>query len=111
MMQVERDDDVIVITVDAARLDAGSATAFHHGASQALKNEKKAVFDLSAVGFMDSTGVGALVGVTKTMRKGGGIAVCGLTPAVKTVFTLLRMDMMFKVKPDRTAAVALLRET
>lgn len=109
MLAVEHTDDVVVLAVDLPRLDAASATGFHQAATQALEGKRKAVFDLSSVDFMDSTGVGALVGVAKRLGSDGKAAVTGLTPGVKTIFSLLRMDMLFQVQPDRAAAVEALR--
>lgn len=110
MLAVEHKDDIVVLAVDLPRLDAASATGFHQAASQALEGKRKAVFDLSSVEFMDSTGIGALVGVAKRLGVGGKAAVTGLTPGVKTIFSLLRMDMMFSVQPTRAAAVDMLRQ-
>ncbi|MBB4266497.1 STAS domain-containing protein [Roseospira visakhapatnamensis] len=110
MIQVEQDDTVLVVTVHETRLDAESAMAFLQDATDAVKTRPRVVFDLSAVGFMDSTGIGALVGVTQSMETGGGVAVFGLTPAVEMVFTLLRMDMLFAIAPDRTSALAQVRD-
>lgn len=106
MIRTEKLDDVTILVVDMARLDATTATAFHAQASPVIREATKVVMDFSAVEFMDSTGIGALVGVTKAIAPGGRIAMCGLSPAVETIFKLLRMDMFFIVAEDRAGAAA-----
>lgn len=54
------------------------------------------VVDLSAVEFMDSTGLGMLVGALKYSRTSGGdIALVGARPNVWKVFTITGLDKVF----------------
>lgn len=99
---------VAVLTVTEPRIDVSTATRFHQESCAAIEGRKTVVFDLSAVEFMDSTGIGALVGVAKRIGRDGRAAVVGLSPPVKTIFTLLRMDMVFAVHADLDAAVSAL---
>ena len=54
------------------------------------------LIDLSAVDYIDSTGIGALIAIHKRARKKeGGVAVRGLNGLVKELFTLTRVDKVF----------------
>ena len=65
------------------------------------------VADLSGMGFVDSSGLGALVAALKRARsKGGDLRLCGVVPAVSTILDLTRLTKLFQVHPDRESAVA-----
>jgi len=54
------------------------------------------VLDFTAVEFIDSTGLGVLVGALKHSRTGGGdIALVGARPNVWKVFTITGLDKVF----------------
>lgn len=54
--------------------------------------------DLSNVDFMDSTGLGVLIGVLKRLREGdGSLALAGIKPAVSRVFEITGLDRIFTV--------------
>jgi anti-sigma B factor antagonist len=56
--------------------------------------------DLSGVGFMDSSGVATLVEALKLCKTAGiSLVLCGLTPKVLDVFSLARLDRVFKIVP------------
>ena len=66
----------------------------------------KVVVDLSSVNFVDSSGLGALVSAHKTARPlGGDIRVCGARPEVTTIFELTRLTKVFRMFPNRQAAL------
>lgn len=56
------------------------------------------VVDLKAVTFMDSTGLGVLVGRLKLIRaQGGTMRVLGATERVHKVFTITGLDRVFDI--------------
>ncbi len=58
----------------------------------------RVVLDLSAVEFMDSSGVGALLGVQKRLPANGEpVTLKGARPAVVGVLELLRLQRVFKI--------------
>lgn len=86
------------ITICEARLDAAVATAFKDSMRTAMAQGSGAVtLDLSQVLFMDSSGLGALIAVLKTMPPDRALRLCGLTPNVQRVFRLTRMDSVFTI--------------
>jgi|AGTN01.1.fsa_nt_gi anti-anti-sigma factor len=110
MIDIDQRDGVILITVTIPRIDVSTAVRFHEASCKAIDGSKKVVFDLTRVEFMDSTGIGALVGVAKRIGRDGRAAVTGLNPTVKTIFSLLRMDMVFSVQPSTDSAVQYLTQ-
>ena len=59
----------------------------------------KAVFDMSLVEFVDSSGVGALLGVLRRLpQREATVALKGMQPQVRTVFELLRLQRVFQIE-------------
>ncbi|MBQ7668305.1 MAG: anti-sigma F factor antagonist [Clostridia bacterium] len=60
-----------------------------------FRNTKHLIFDFTGVNFMDSSGIGMVMGRYKNMHKNHGtVAVVGLKPTVKKIFT---MSGLFKI--------------
>lgn len=55
--------------------------------------------DLSAVDFMDSSGLGAIISIYKSMPKGRSLELTGLSSNVERVFRLTRMDTVLTICP------------
>jgi anti-sigma B factor antagonist len=66
------------------------------------------VVDLSATGFVDSSGLGALVASLKVARRAGGdLRLAGTTPQIDTVLQLTNLDKVLQPSPTVDAALAL----
>lgn len=54
--------------------------------------------DLADVDFMDSTGLGVLIGALKRLRETGGtLVLAGTKPAVTRVFEITGLDRIFTI--------------
>ncbi len=84
--QTER---VMVVEV-AGELDLHSAPQLRAEVGRALENNvPRIVIDLAGVTFLDSTGVGVLVGALKRARAAtGALNFCGAQPRVRRVFEI-----------------------
>jgi anti-sigma B factor antagonist len=97
------DGAATVVRVHSLRLDAAVAEELRRGLVEALgSDESQMVIDLSEVTFMDSSGLGALVGSLKS-SKSKDIAISGAQPAVRTVLRMTRVDRAIRVLPAPTA--------
>jgi anti-sigma B factor antagonist len=106
-MTEESRGPVLVLTVHEARLDAVRAPALREALIRHVEaGHDRIVLDLSATGFMDSSGLGALVSCIKRMGSRGGFAVAGAQGPVARLFALTRMDRVFSLHPDAEAAIA-----
>jgi anti-sigma B factor antagonist len=84
---------VSVLAPMTARLDAGSCTEFHDRLREILaRGQRLVVCDLSAVTFMDSTGLSVLLGAIKELSGDGALACAGMSPAVRRLFQVTRLD-------------------
>ena len=68
------------------------------------------VLDLSALQYMNSTGLNILINVlTRTRNAGGDALISGLSNSVRQLFLVTKLDSVFTILPDVDAAVARLR--
>lgn len=89
-----------LVEVEENRLDAAIATAFKDRMREVISQAGRlVVLDLGHVGFMDSSGLGAVISVLKAMPPGQKLELSGLTPNVERVFRLTRMDLVFDIRP------------
>lgn len=102
--------DISVVTPDGERLTAANSTHFKESVVAHVEDgHSRLVVDMSAVSFVDSAGLGALVGVLKRIGNRGDIVVCGLADSVRQMFELTRMNRIFTEYPDRETAIAALQ--
>ena len=96
-----------LITVSEERIDAAVAIQFKDK-MRAISDEGDShlVLDLARVAFVDSSGLGAIVASMKQLKPGQKIELAGLTPTVQKVFRLTRMDSVFTIYDDVSAAFA-----
>jgi len=67
----------------------------------------KVVVNLARVNYIDSSGLGVLVGAMKEAGKSGGkLVLAGLNREVRTVFDLTRLSRFFDIYDSETAALA-----
>lgn len=90
--------DIRLLTVAGDRIDAAVAIAFKDR-MRALTDGAPAtvILDLSAVTFIDSSGLGSIVAAMKQMGAQRKLHLAGLTPNVDRVFRLTRMDKVFTI--------------
>lgn len=89
------------------RLDAAQAVRFKEGLRELSDaGADHILIDMQDIGFMDSSGLGAVVTVMKQMGKSKRLELAALSPAVAKVFTLTRMDKVFSIYPSVDAALA-----
>lgn len=109
---VEELENVTVIRL-ANRFDAYTAPAVREKLLELqARGQVKIIVDLSAVDFVDSTGLATLVAGLKHCRRAGGeLMLSGLRSQVKVIFELTRLDHTFPIYEDEAAALSALGNT
>ncbi len=98
---------VVVLTLPEQKLDATISTVFKEMAVKELRDDRKVyLLDLEPIRFLDSSGLGAIVGIRKAIGRDGQMHICGLSPAVERVFELLKMNRIFQIFETREEALA-----
>jgi len=101
---------VDAVTVVAPRGDLDMATVDEvRGALAALigRGKSRLLVDLGGVGYVDSSGMGALVAAMKQARAAGGdVRLCALQDDVRGIFDLTRLSRAMSIHPTRQEALA-----
>ena len=97
-------DDVLIVRPQEDRLDAAIAVQFKD-AMRDLPHDapQRVVLDMGGIQFLDSSGLGAVIGAMKLLAPAHTLEIADLTPAVAKVFKLTRMDSFFIIHPSAHA--------
>ncbi|HEY8592028.1 MAG TPA: STAS domain-containing protein [Sphingomicrobium sp.] len=91
------DDGVAVVGVDGDRLDAAATPAFKQALDSGLSTDVRAVIlDASGLAFVDSTGLGAIVGVMKRLPEGATLVIAGAQAPLKRLLQITSLDRLFR---------------
>jgi anti-sigma B factor antagonist len=100
-LQTESNGDILIVTPTEDRLDAAVAVQFKDSMrAVAATAPERVVLDLARVSFLDSSGLGAVIGAMKLLAPASRLELAGLTPPVEKVFKLTRMDRIFTIHAD-----------
>ncbi len=100
--------DVAVLRFDGGEvLDSYVASDVKAQAFRRLDGRTDLVIDLSNLEFVDSAGLGVLVGIYKRVKqRGRRVAVAGAQPYVSRVMKIIKLDQVFESFPDVPSALA-----
>jgi len=69
--------------------------------------ERKFLVDCSGTAYIDSSGLGALVTISKKVRESGGeLRLAGLNSDLQSLFELTKLDTLFVIAPSVADALA-----
>ena len=97
---------VVVVNVDG-QLIVGNRQELKQQVIDALEGgARKFVVDFTRTGYIDSSGLGVLVSLSKKIREhGGDLRLAGLNEDLQTLFELTKLDTLFQI--TRTTQEAL----
>ncbi len=97
LIVTEFDGDLLV-RVGEDRIDAAAAVQFRDAMrTLSARGHRRLVLDLSQVTFVDSSGLGAIVGAMKHLGADRDLELAALAPPVARVFRLTRLDEVFRI--------------
>ncbi|HMU62371.1 MAG TPA: STAS domain-containing protein [Gemmatimonadales bacterium] len=98
---------VLVVEVEG-QLIVGNRQELKATIQQALDNgERKLLVDFAKTGYIDSSGLGALVSISKKVREQGGeLRLSGLNEDLRSLFELTKLDTLFAIADDSAQALA-----
>jgi anti-sigma B factor antagonist len=87
-------DELVAVITGEGRLNMVSAPLLREAVIEAITaGRPRIVVDLSAIDFMDSSGLGALIGCLKSARQAGGdLRICAPSSQVEMVLQLSNLD-------------------
>src|SRR5512147_408719 len=96
-VQKER-NGVVVVAVDG-QLIVGNRQELKQKILDALEaGDRKFLIDFTRTGYIDSSGLGVLVSLSKKIRdQGGELKLAGLNEDLRTLFELTKLDTLFAI--------------
>ena len=71
------------------------------------RGERRILVDFSHTGYIDSSGLGALVSISKRVREvGGELRLSGLNEDLRSLFELTKLDSLFSIADTPQQALA-----
>src|SRR5690606_17070589 len=97
---------VYLIRVEG-QLIVGNRQELQTAIQEALDHgERRFVIDFSRTGYIDSSGLGALVSISKKVREQGGeLRLAGLNEDLRSLFELTKLDTLFAISDTAERAV------
>src|ERR671915_1384258 len=98
---------VIVVQVEG-QLIVGNRQELKELVQAALdRGERRILIDFSRTGYIDSSGLGALVSISKRIRESGGeLRLSGLNEDLRSLFELTKLDTLFSIADTPQQALA-----
>ncbi len=100
-------DDIVVIEIQEDNLDASNVREFREEMQKLIKDKNRVVLDMSALKFVDSSGLGALISCLRdTNSRKGDFRLSSLSRSVLALFELMRMHRVFSIHDNADSAVS-----
>ena len=98
---------IVIVTVDG-QLIVGNRQELKQKITEALeKGERKFLIDFTNTGYIDSSGLGVLVSLSRKIREADGeLRLAGLNEDLRTLFELTKLDSLFSIADSPAAALA-----
>lgn len=103
---VKKENDVTIIDVEG-QLIVGNRQELKQKVLQELEGgERKFLIDFAQTGYIDSSGLGVLVSLSKKIREQGGeLRLANLSEDLRTLFELTKLDTLFQISASRQDAL------
>jgi anti-sigma B factor antagonist len=110
-MKNELKDGVLVITLEGNLLgEHTNNPVIDFLKEQIEKGNKKILFNLGEVKFVNSTGLGMLLtAITKTRSAGGEMTLSNLPDQMKKLLQMTKLENIFNAQSDEAAGIAYLK--
>lgn len=100
-LAIKEEQNITIVEVLDSRLDASIAPEFKTQMEEIIQQgNQQIILDISTISFMDSSSLGAMVGVLKAMGNNGKLVISGASGVVLELFKLTRMDRVFNLATD-----------
>ena len=105
--QTKGSNGVVVVQVEG-QLIVGNRHELKDLVQAALeRGERRLLIDFSRTGYIDSSGLGALVSISKRIREAGGeLRLAGLNEDLRSLFELTKLDTLFVIANSASEALA-----
>jgi anti-sigma B factor antagonist len=94
--------NVVVVDVDGQLIVGNRQELKQKVLDELDKGERKFLIDFARTGYIDSSGLGVLVSLSKKIREQAGeLRLADLNDDLKTLFELTKLDTLFQIADNR----------
>ncbi|MEW5917322.1 MAG: STAS domain-containing protein [Gemmatimonadota bacterium] len=103
---IHKEGDVCVVSVEGQLIVGNRQELKQKVLDEIERGERKFLVDFSQTGYIDSSGLGVLVSLSKKIREHGGeLRLANLNEDLKTLFELTKLDTLFQIADTRERAL------
>ena len=103
---IEQLDGVTIVGVDGELTVTNRSELKERVLGRLDDGDRRFVIDFAKTGYIDSSGLGVLVSLSKRIREHSGrLRLAGLNEDLKTLFELTKLDTLFQITDTRAAAL------
>src|SRR5947208_4657555 len=98
---IKKEGEIVVVDVEGQLIVGNRQELKQKVLDELERGEKKFLIDFAQTGYVDSSGLGVLVSLSKKIREQGGeLALTNLNDDLKTLFKLTKLDTLFSLRDD-----------
>lgn|SRR5690606_26030163 len=103
---IERQAEVLIVDVEGQLIVGNRQELKQKVLDELDSGGRKFLVDFSQTGYIDSSGLGVLVSLSKKIRENGGeLRLANLNDDLKTLFELTKLDTLFHIADSRERAL------
>jgi anti-sigma B factor antagonist len=104
---VKREGEVTVVDVDGQLIVGNRQELKQKVLDELEKGERRFLIDFTQTGYIDSSGLGVLVSLSKKIREQGGeLRLSSLNEDLRTLFELTKLDTLFRIADSRAEGLS-----
>lgn len=104
--QVSRNGEVTLVEVEGQLIVGNRQELKQQVLDQLEAGDRKFVIDFADTGYIDSSGLGVLVSLSKKIREQGGeLRLSSLNEDLRTLFELTKLDTLFQIADNKEQAL------
>ena len=101
-----REGEVLVVDVGGQLIVGNRQELKQRVLDELERGERRFLIDFAQTGYIDSSGLGVLVSLSKKIREQGGeLRLANLNEDLKTLFELTKLDTLFQIADTRDHAL------
>jgi len=106
-IDINENDGIVIITVKGNLMGGQETLDVHEKVKELTEaGKKKFVIDLSKVKWMNSSGLGTMMGCLTSIKNASGeLKICGVTEKVKSLFMITKLITLFEAHDSVEDAV------
>jgi anti-sigma B factor antagonist len=102
----KKQDGVVIMEIEGQLIVGNRQELKQKMLDELEKGGKKFLIDFAKTGYIDSSGLGVLVSLSKKIREqGGDLRLANLNDDLKTLFELTKLDTLFQIAETRERAL------